>query len=61
MLTANLLVDTGLVNGAMGTVVGICYDNDESPPSLPLVVTVKFDSYVGPILSDGTVPITPLR
>jgi len=61
MLTANLWVDAGLVNGAMGTVVGICYDNDESPPSLPLAVTVKFDSYAGPTLSDGTVPITPLR
>ncbi len=35
MLTANLWVDAGLVNGAMGTVVGICYDNDEFPPSLP--------------------------
>ena len=61
MLTANLWVDKGLVNGAMGTVVGICYRNGDSPPNLPIAVTVKFDSYRGPTLSDGTVPITPLR
>ena len=61
MLTANLWVDAGLVNGAMGTVVGICYDNDESPPCLPIGVTVKFASYTGPTLFNGTVPITPIR
>ena len=61
MLTSNLWVDMGLVNGAMGTVVGICYRNGESPPNLPVAVTVRFDSYRGPTLSDGTVPITPLR
>ena len=32
MLTANLWVDVGLVNGAMGTVVAICYHNGEAPP-----------------------------
>jgi ATP-dependent DNA helicase PIF1 len=61
MLTSNLWVDMGLVNGAMGTIVAICYRNGESPPNLPIAVTVRFDSYRGPTLSDGTVPITPLR
>ena len=61
MLTSNLWVDMGLVNGAMGTVVAVCYRNGESPPNLPIAVTVRFDSYSGPTLSDGTVPITPLR
>ena len=28
--------------------------------SLPIAVTVRFDSYTRPTLSDGTVPITPL-
>ena len=62
MLTANFWVQAGLVNGAMGTVVAICYDEaGESPPNLPVAVTVRFDSYCGPTLPDGTVPIIPLR
>ena len=62
MLTANLWVQAGLVNGAMGTVVAICYDEaGESPPNLPVAVTVRFDSYCGPTLPDGTVPIIPLH
>ena len=34
---------------------------NESPPNLPLAVTIKFDSYSGPTLPDGCVPIVPLR
>ena len=62
MLTANLWVQVGLINEAMGSIVSICYDGeDQSPPSLPLAVTVHFDTYTGPTLSDGSVPIIPLR
>lgn len=62
MLTANLWVQAGLVNGATGTVVTICYDGaGEGPPNLPVAVTVRFDSYSGPTLHDGSVPIIPLR
>ena len=61
MLSSNLLVDMGLVNGAMGTIHAICYKTGQAPPSLPVAVTVLFDHYSGPTLSDGTVPITPLR
>ena len=54
-------MQTGLVNGAMGTVVAICYDEaGGSPPNLPVAVTMRFDSYYGPTLPDGTVPITSL-
>ena len=60
MLCANLWVEVGLVNGALGTVVAICYENDRRPPDLPVAVTVRFDSYTGPTLSDGTIPICPL-
>ena len=61
MLTSNLWVDVGLVNGAIGTIVTICYEEGQCPPDLPVAVTVLFDTYKGPTLSDGTVPITPLR
>ena len=60
MLTSNLWVDVGLVNGAMGTVQAICYQSG-GPPDLPVAVMVHFDNYPGPTLHDGTVPITPVR
>ena len=60
VLTSNLWVEVGLVNGAMGTVQAICYCTG-GPPNLPVAVMVRFDSYSGPTLHDGTVPITPLR
>ena len=60
MLTSNLWVDVGLVNGAMGTVRAICYRTG-GPPDLPIAVMVQFDRYSGPTFPDGTVPITPLR
>ena len=61
MLTANLWVDVGLVNGAMGTITAICYRPGGAPPDLPVAVMVRLDSYSGPMLQDGTVPITPIR
>ena len=57
MLTRNLWVDVGLVNGAMGTI----WYRTGGPPDLPIAVMVRFDSYSGPTFPDGTVPITPLR
>ena len=60
MLTSNLWVDVGLVNGAMGTVEAICYRTG-GPPDLPIAVMVRFDSYSGPTFPDDTVPITPLH
>ena len=60
MLTSNIWVDMGLVNGAMGVVEAICYING-SPPDLPVAVMIRFDTYSGPCLPDGTVPIAPIR
>ena len=60
MLTSNLWIEVGLVNGAMGTVEAICYLRD-IPPHLPVAVMVRFDHYTGPTMHDGTVPITPMR
>ncbi len=61
MLSANIWVELGLVNGALGSVVRICYAREHCPPDLPIAVTVKFDFYNGPTLADGTVPICPLQ
>lgn len=61
MLTSNLWVEAGLVNGSMGTVAAICYRSGEAPPSLPVSIMVHFDSYSGPAYPDGTVPITAVR
>ena len=41
MLTANLWVDVGLINDALGTVASICY-REGYPPALPLAVMAKF-------------------
>ena len=60
MLTANLWVPAGLLNGTMGTIVDICYLNG-TPPDLPLAVMVQFDKYYGPTLPNRTVPICPIR
>ena len=59
MLTSNLWVEVGLVNGARGTIQAICYKIG-GPPSLPLAIMVKFQNYSGPTLHD-TVPITPVQ
>ena len=37
----------GLVNGAIGTVVGIVYAPGTAPPGLPHSVLVQFDNYLG--------------
>ena len=58
MLTSNLWVEVGLVNGAMGTVNAICY-KETTPPHLPLAVMVQFDHHTGPTVHYGTVPSTP--
>ena len=60
MLTSNLWVEFGLVNGAMGTVESICYQTG-GPPSLPTAIMVRFDKYSGPTFTNGVVPITPIR
>ena len=61
MLSSNLWVEMGLVNGSMGSIQAICYNEGAAPPDLPVAVTVLFDSYTGPTLSDGSVPIAPIR
>ena len=65
MLTSNLWTETGLVNGSMGTVQDILFEEEEGPPALPKAVFVKFDKYNGPTIKtlEGheVVPIAPIK
>ena len=65
MLTANIWVPAGLVNGAMGTITDILYKEKPEYTSLPAVILVSFDKYNGPTVTniDGikVVPIVPIR
>ena len=63
MLTRNLWSDAGLCNGSLGIVKDIIFQNDQSPPSLPMAVIVKFDKYIGPSFCEDVekcVPIIPI-
>jgi len=64
MLMANLWTEVGLVNGSMGIVKDILFEN-EGPPALSTVIFIKFDEYNGPTIKDvkgdEVVPIAPIR
>jgi ATP-dependent DNA helicase PIF1 len=67
MLTQNIWVERGLVNGSMGTVGDITWSEGVEPrKSLPLAVMVAFDGYTGPTLTSHNlnrpvVPVFPVR
>ena len=52
MLTANLWTEAGLVNGSMGTVKDILFE-DDGPPALLTAVFIKFDKYNGPTITSA--------
>ncbi|XP_059064929.1 uncharacterized protein LOC131856976 [Cryptomeria japonica] len=63
MLSANLWVETGLVNGALGQVKEIVYNGGEIPPELPLFVVVQFKNYIGPFWDHDNpknIPLVPI-
>jgi len=63
MLTSNLWVNAGLVNGALGKVISIFYSIDSEPPELPSFVVVDFRQYKGTpwdISHPTYVPISPI-
>ena len=65
MLTNNLWIQAGLINGAQGTVVDISYDENTEVDGLPNYVMVKLDAYGGPPLFQDLqhrnwVPIFPI-
>ena len=54
MLLENVWVDVGLVNGALGTVVGFAWRTNDNPrESPPFVVLIRFDKYTGPACFPG--------
>lgn len=50
MFTAqvNLWADTGLVNGSVGVVQEIVFEENQGPPFFPIAILVEFDTYSGP-------------
>ena len=63
MLTSNLLLPFGLVNGTMGTLVDIVWRPEEDPfTPLPSMLVFKPDAYDGPSMfqADDGRPVVPL-
>jgi hypothetical protein len=57
MLTANLWVEKGLMNGAFGTIRNIIFESGMKPPNMPIAIVIEMDSnYTGP-----SVPGLPAR
>lgn len=60
MLRANLWVEGGLVNGAIGTAREIVYLPNTTAPELPAYILVEFDNFKGPYIIDNCFPILPI-
>jgi ATP-dependent DNA helicase PIF1 len=64
MLTCNLWIQVGLVNGALGMVTQISYTEGSGPPNLPTYVVVEFDTYISPPwdhINQKKIPIPPIK
>lgn len=64
MLTTNLWIEAGLVNGSLGYIRNIVYKPGTAPPEPPTYVTVEFDNYSGVPFDDrhpNIIPIAPLQ
>ena len=64
MLTWNVCVNVGLVNGSIGNVIDIVYADNTEPPSLPAFIIMNIVNYSGPVFFHGEgrqqwVPILP--
>ena len=59
MLTSNLWIEAGLVNGAC-YVEEIVYKLGSAPPQLPLYIMVKFDAYSGFPFNNEHLQIVPI-
>ena len=64
MLTSNLWVSAGLVNGSLRQVVDIFYKSQHHPPQLPTFFVVNFQKYIGPAWDTNNptfLPIPPIQ
>ena len=66
MLTWNISVNVGLVNGSIGNVIDIAYAENTAPPSLPAYIIMNMPNYSGPAFFHGEgrkhwVPILPQK
>jgi len=61
MLTCNLWVEAGLVNGALSHVKDIFYLPTSKPPQLPTFTTVVFHKYVGVPFDTSNPNIVPIK
>ncbi|KAK3932375.1 ATP-dependent DNA helicase [Frankliniella fusca] len=61
MLRHNLNVSAGLVNGCLGYVTDILYDEKQPPPGIPRFVIVKFDGINGFDYLDGGFPLQAIH
>lgn len=60
MLTCNLCVEAGLVNGALGWVQNIFYMPGSRLPKLPMYTTVLFYKYVGALFDNQNPRLVPI-
>ncbi len=64
MLTANIWTQAGLVNGSMGIIQDILFE-EQGPPFLLIAVFISFKKYEGPTISNSegvkVVPIVPIK
>ena len=65
MLTTNLWTEHGLVNGSMGSISDISWDETLDPfTAMPSVLLIQFDEYTGPDFPGcppGIVPVFPVH
>src|SRR2546421_7343776 len=64
MLRTNLWTEAGLVNGSVGTIQEVIFEENQEPPSLPIAIMVEFDNYSSPAMSINEkrlISISPVR
>ena len=64
MLTSNLWVASGLVNGSLGQIITIFYKGNHKTLPLPKFLVVRFNKYIGPPCDPNNptfVPIPPIQ